>query len=58
MGRQTKKFARENAYFINPKTKRINYAEICKKCAHECKQSFRAQVICSRFEKKSLIEVS
>ena len=32
--------------FIDPKTKRKRYAPLCQKCQEECKQSFRAEVVC------------
>ncbi|MDD6563985.1 MAG: hypothetical protein PUF08_02770 [Clostridiales bacterium] len=46
MARLSKKLKREWAYFINPKTGRRTYNDLCRKCRNECKQSFRAIVVC------------
>ena len=41
--RYTKKFKEEWAFFLN-KYGKLEYAEKCKLCEHDCKQSFRAVV--------------
>ena len=50
MPRMSKRAKQEWGMFINPKTGRKNYNELCRKCLRECKQSYRAIVItCRRF---------
>ena len=46
MARLSKKLKQEWAYFINPKTGRRTYNDLCRKCRNDCKQSFRAIVVC------------
>jgi hypothetical protein len=43
--RMGKKKKLEMAIFINPSTGKIQYHKICQKCIHECKQSYRMQII-------------
>lgn len=54
MAKLSKKFCEEWAFYIKPGTrKRIVFNEKCKKCMHECKQSYRAEIIaCKNFQKK------
>ena len=50
MPRMSKRAKQEWGMFINPKTGRKNYNELCRKCLRKCKQSYRAIVItCRRF---------
>ena len=50
MPRMSKRNKREWELFINPKTGRKNYNDLCRKCLRQCKQSFRVIVIsCRRF---------
>lgn len=46
MPRLSKSEKAEWAFFIDEKTGRRTYNEKCRKCIYECKQSFRAQVVC------------
>ena len=42
----------EWSFFLNDRS-RITYNELCRKCQHECKQSFRAVVVdCPRYLSK------
>ena len=54
MAKLSKKFCEEWAFYIKPGTrKRIVFNEKCKKCMHECKQSYRVEIIaCKNFQKK------
>ena len=45
MARLSKKLKQEWDYFINPKTGRRTYNDLCRKCRNDCKQSFRAIVV-------------
>jgi len=50
MSRMSKKQKEEWAFFINPKSGRRQYHTICRKCSHDCKQSWRVQLLaCPRF---------
>lgn len=56
MPRLTKKAKQEWDFFINPKTHRRTYNDICRSCTHSCKQSFRAGLIeCRRYENKRAV---
>lgn len=49
MTRYTKSFCEEWAFYIKPgKRRRIAYNPMCKKCMHECKQSYRAEIVCCK----------
>lgn len=49
MPRMSKKRKEEWAFFLNERN-RITYNTLCRKCVHNCKQSFRAIVIaCPRY---------
>ena len=53
MPRLSKKAKQEWDFFINPKTKRRTYNALCRSCIHNCKQSYRAEVIeCRRYRSK------
>ena len=39
------KWKRENSFFLNTKTNKIQYNSKCSKCEHNCKQSFKANLI-------------
>ena len=43
MPRMSKKRKNELAFFLNDRG-RIGYNELCRRCQHDCKQSFRAIV--------------
>lgn len=45
MARLSKKLKQEWEFFINPKTGRKTYNDLCRKCRNDCKQSFRAIVV-------------
>ena len=50
MPRMSKRNKREWELFINPKTGRKNYNDLCRKCLRQCKQSYRVIVVsCRRF---------
>ena len=50
MPRLSKKAKAEWSLFIHPATGRRTYNDLCRKCIHPCKQSYRALVIeCPRF---------
>ena len=52
MSRMSKKRKLEWAFFLNHRN-RIAYNELCRKCVHGCKQSFRAEVmVCPRYQSK------
>ncbi len=52
MPRMSKKRKEELAFFLNDRGRR-SYNELCRKCQHECKQSFRAVMIdCPRYQSK------
>ena len=52
MPRMPKKLKKEHAFFLNDRERR-SYNELCRKCQHECKQSFRAVIIdCPRYLSK------
>ena len=50
MPRMSKRNKREWELFINPRTGRKNYNDLCRKCLQQCKQSYRVIVVsCRRF---------
>lgn len=52
MPRMSKKRKQEWALFLNERN-RITYNELCRKCQHLCKQSFKVKVIeCPKFLRK------
>ena len=52
MPRMSKKRRLEWAFFLNHRN-RITYNELCRKCVHDCKQSFRVEVTaCPRYQSK------
>ena len=52
MPRMSKKRKKELAFFLNDRGRR-SYNEVCRKCQHKCKQSFRAVMIdCPRYQSK------
>lgn len=52
MPRMSKKLKKELAFFLNERGRRI-YNELCRKCQHDCKQSFRAVIVdCPRYLSK------
>lgn len=44
MPRMPKKLKKELAFFLNDRG-RMTYNDLCRKCQHTCKQSFRAVVV-------------
>ena len=54
MSKLIKKFCEEWAFYIKPGIrKRVTFNEKCKKCKHDCKQSYRVEIIvCKNFNKK------
>ena len=49
MPRMSKKRKHELSFYLNDRG-RVTYNELCRKCQHGCKQSFRAVVIdCPRY---------
>ena len=52
MPRMSKKRRLELSFFLNERN-RVTYNELCRKCCHDCKQSFRAVVIeCPKYLSK------
>ena len=52
MPRMSKKLKKELAFFLNDRGRR-SHNGLCRKCQHECKQSFRAVIIdCPRYQSK------
>ncbi len=52
MPRMSKKRKHELSFYLNDRG-RVTYNELCRKCQHGCKQSFRAVVIdCPRYLSK------
>ena len=52
MPRMSKKLKKELAFFLNDRGRR-SYNGFCRKCQHECKQSFRAAIIdCPHYQSK------
>ena len=50
MPRMSKRSKREWELFINPRTGRKNYNDLCRKCLRQCKQSYRVIVVsCRKF---------
>lgn len=53
MPRLSKKAKQEWGFFIHPETKRRTYNKICRSCIHNCKQSYRAEILeCRRYRSK------
>lgn len=54
MSKLSKKFCEEWAFYIKQGIhKRVTFNKKCKKCIHECKQSYRVEIIlCKDFSKK------
>ena len=52
MPRMSKKRKHELSFYLNERG-RVTYNELCRKCQHGCKQSFRAVVVdCPRYLSK------
>ena len=52
MPRMSKKRKKELAFFLNDRGRR-SHNELCRRCQHGCKQSFRAVMIdCPRYQSK------
>ena len=52
MPRMSKKRKHELSFYLNDRG-RVTYNELCRKCQHGCRQSFRAVVIdCPRYLSK------
>ena len=50
MPRMTKKEKVEWSLFLNPQTGRRTYNALCRKCLHDCKQSYRTVLVaCPKF---------
>ena len=48
----SKKLRLEWSFFLNDRN-RVTYNELCRRCRHDCKQSFRAVVIeCPKYHSK------
>lgn len=58
MPRMTKKRKQELSLFLND-AGRVNYNDLCRRCVHTCKQSFRSIVVeCRRYLSKRAVEVT
>ncbi|MCL2035478.1 MAG: hypothetical protein FWG94_12245 [Oscillospiraceae bacterium] len=54
MPRPSKKLKEEYTFFINPLTHKRQYNKLCRRCVHDCKQSYRAKVlVCRKFSASS-----
>ena len=52
MPKMSKQQKEEWAFFLNERN-RITYNDLCRKCVHDCKQSFRVEIIeCQKFISK------
>ncbi len=52
MPRMSKKRKEEWSFFLNNRN-RITYNELCRRCIHGCKQSFRATIVaCPKYYSK------
>ena len=51
MARMSNKRRLEWSFFLNDRS-RITYNELCRKCQHECKQSFCPKYLSKRSKKK------
>ena len=52
MPRMSQKRKEEWSFFLNERA-RVSYNELCRKCRHSCKQSFRAIIVeCPKYESK------
>ena len=52
MPRMSKKLKNELAFFLNDRGRR-SYNALCRKCQHDCKQSFRAVIVeCPKYLSK------
>ena len=50
MPKLSKKERQLLAFFLDPETGKRRYNEVCRRCIHACKQSFRAALItCPRY---------
>jgi hypothetical protein len=39
-------------FFINPKTGKLQFNEVCKTCRHDCRQSYKACLVsCPSYQK-------
>ena len=57
MPRLSKKQKQEWAFFLNAKTGRCTYNDLCRKCQNECKQSFRAVIVsCPKYHSKRSVK--
>ena len=55
MPRMSKSMKEEMAYFINDRG-RITHNDHCRKCVHDCKQSYRAEIIfCPKYKSKRAV---
>ncbi len=49
----SKKEKAEWDFFIDPRTGRRTYNELCGRCVHDCKQSYKADILsCPRYQSK------
>ena len=55
MPRMSKKRKHELSFYLNDRG-RVTYNELCRKCQHGCKQSFRAIIVlCPRYFSKDTV---
>lgn len=53
MKKYSKKWFEENSFFVDEKTGRKKFNELCKKCQLDCKQSFKVEILnCNKFVKR------
>lgn len=57
MPKLSKKAKQEWAFFLNAKTGRRTYNDLCRKCQNDCKQSFRAIIVdCPKYHSKRSVK--
>lgn len=54
----SKKVKAEMAFFINPATGKRQYNRQCRRCIHDCKQSYRAELLaCPKYSERAVAVV-
>lgn len=55
MSAKSEKWKIEHDFYLNKRTKKVQYNKLCERCKKECKQSFRAKVMqCPHYEPKEI----
>ena len=49
----------DDSFYRNPETKRVKFNRTCRECIHNCKQSYKAEMIaCRKYESKHKEKIS